>query len=69
VEDGVTGFLVPFKDVDALAERITRLLDDHALCDRMGEAGAKAAQERFSFEKANAEYLSLISAFMRAAER
>jgi glycosyltransferase involved in cell wall biosynthesis len=55
--------------VDALAERITRLLDDHALCDRMGEAGAKAAQERFSFEKANAEYLSLISAFMRAAER
>ena len=39
VRDGETGFLVPQKDPAALADRISRLLADPALRQRMGSAG------------------------------
>lgn len=39
VVDGVTGYLVPPEDPDALAERVVTLLRDPALRQRMGAAG------------------------------
>jgi glycosyltransferase involved in cell wall biosynthesis len=48
VEDGRTGFLVPVGAVDALADRLGRLLNDEALRTRMGEAGRQRAQDGFS---------------------
>jgi GT2 family glycosyltransferase/glycosyltransferase involved in cell wall biosynthesis len=39
VEDGVNGFLVPFGDVDAAAERVSDFCAEPALIARMGEAG------------------------------
>ena len=42
VVDGETGILVPPRDVDALADALSRMLSDEALRMRMG----KAAQER-----------------------
>jgi len=39
IDDGVTGFLVPERDVDALAERLLRLAQDPALRGRMAAAG------------------------------
>lgn len=45
VEDGVTGFLVPERDVDGLARRLTRLLDDRKLRARMA-AAARTKMER-----------------------
>lgn len=45
IEDGVTGFLVLERDVDALADRLQRLLDDPALRGRMATAG-RAKMER-----------------------
>jgi colanic acid/amylovoran biosynthesis glycosyltransferase len=39
VKDGMTGFLVPERDVEALAARIGELLSDSALRRRMGAAG------------------------------
>jgi len=47
VVDGVTGFLVPLRDAPALADRIGRLIDDHAERQRMGEAGQARARELF----------------------
>jgi len=41
VEDGVTGFVVPLGDVDALADRLMALARDAELRERMG-AGARA---------------------------
>lgn len=46
VADGETGFLVPERNVPALAERLIALLDDPALRREMGRAGrAKMARE------------------------
>ena len=50
VEDGVSGFVVPPGDVDALAERLGQLLDDTALRDRMGIAGQKQISAEFNID-------------------
>ena len=46
--DGETGFIVPLGDVDAITNRVRRLLDDPELRQRMGEAGRLLAQEEFT---------------------
>jgi len=51
VVDGETGFLVPPKDPNAMADRIVQLLKDDALRRRMGEAGLARARERFTVER------------------
>ncbi|MCK4403348.1 MAG: glycosyltransferase family 4 protein [Dehalococcoidia bacterium] len=46
VTDGETGFLVPFKDADALAEAIIKLLKNDKLRQEMGGNAYKAAGEK-----------------------
>lgn len=46
VVDGVSGYVVPIKDVKALGERVTLLLKDPMLRGRVGEAARKVACER-----------------------
>ena len=48
IEDGVTGFLVPPADVDALAERLRRVLRDPEQARRMGRSGRDFARRFFS---------------------
>jgi glycosyltransferase involved in cell wall biosynthesis len=47
VQDGVTGILRPFGDVDGLASAVLRLLRDRPLRLRFGEAARRSATERF----------------------
>jgi D-inositol-3-phosphate glycosyltransferase len=64
VRDGVTGFLVPDGDVDALAERISALIADPDLRWRVGREGVRwAAQHRWACvaEAVCKEYASLES--------
>lgn len=49
VSDGTEGFVVPIRDVDALADRLLRLHRDPDLRRRMGEEAARKAQ-RFTWE-------------------
>jgi glycosyltransferase involved in cell wall biosynthesis len=48
VEDGVTGFLIPPGDEQALADRALRLVQDPALRRRMSTAARVAATRQFS---------------------
>ncbi len=50
VKDGLNGFLVPPRDPQALAEKISQLIDDAPLRDQMGEEGQRIAIEQFSLE-------------------
>ena len=50
VSEGETGYLVEVGDVNALAARLTALLDDPERCRRFGEA-ARRAGESYSWER------------------
>lgn len=51
VHDGVTGFLVPVGDVDAMAARMIELVEHPARTAAMGEAGRRRARGRFGAEQ------------------
>lgn len=48
VVDDVNGFLVPSDDHVEMAERISRLLDDPVLAQRLGSSAARCIQDDFS---------------------
>jgi glycosyltransferase involved in cell wall biosynthesis len=51
VEDGVTGWLTPPSDADALREALAGLLADRGTRERMGEAGALRIERHFDRER------------------
>lgn len=51
VEDGVNGFLVPVQEPTAVADRLERLAADPDLRERMGLAGRRIFEERFTLER------------------
>jgi glycosyltransferase involved in cell wall biosynthesis len=54
VVDGVNGFLVPPRDVTALAAVMQRFIDEPELIERMGLESRRLAEERFDVRRANA---------------
>jgi glycosyltransferase involved in cell wall biosynthesis len=50
VEDGVTGFLVPQKNVLALAEKLELLIKNPVLRQQMGKAGRLKYEQQFTLE-------------------
>jgi len=58
VEDGVTGFLVPPGDVDALRDRLAYLLDHPRAAATMGEAARARVLERFTWQACAARCLA-----------
>jgi glycosyltransferase involved in cell wall biosynthesis len=51
VVEGETGFIVPPRDHDAMADALVRLLKDEKLRQRMGHAGLLRARRRFSADR------------------
>jgi glycosyltransferase involved in cell wall biosynthesis len=56
---GETGLEVPLRDVAALAEALGTLLRDPELRRRMGEAGRKRVQSRFTQEAMAEKHIAL----------
>ncbi len=48
IQDGVNGFLVPVGNVDALSDRLGRLLFDRELAQRLGDAARKSIRSTYS---------------------
>ncbi|MHC4190259.1 MAG: glycosyltransferase [Planctomycetota bacterium] len=65
VEDGVTGFLVPPKDSEALAEKIIYLLSHPKEARKMGENGKERVRKNFSVEQMVNSYTKLYEGFIR----
>jgi glycosyltransferase involved in cell wall biosynthesis len=59
VLEGEHGYLVPVQEDAALAEAMTRLARDPELARRLGEAGRRRVEERFSFAEMARAYEAL----------
>ena len=57
IVDGITGFLVPRGDSDAMAHHIAYLIEHPEQCEKIGHAAALHAQQNFSLERQAATYL------------
>lgn len=55
VRDGESAFLVPERDSDAIADRISYLLNHPGIWGKMGRAGRRLIEEDFNVEKLNVE--------------
>jgi len=53
VQDGISGFLVPEKDVDALAERLLYLIEHPEIWPEMGRAGCAHVEANYDIKKLN----------------
>lgn len=51
VFNGISGFLVPPRDVNALTKRIATLLEDDSLRSRMGQMGRKIVERTFTWDR------------------
>ena len=60
VVEGENGFLVPVRDVDTLAERMIRFIEEPALIETMGRAARRLAEERFDVRRINARILEIL---------
>ena len=69
VVDGVTGYLVPRDDVQALAERLRRLIRDNGLRTTLGKRARDVFLSEFVDEKMFAEVQAVYSALARAPRR
>jgi len=59
VVHGKTGFLVPPKDPDSLADRLAQLAGDSSLRERMGEAGRLRARRLYTWKRVGQDLLSV----------
>ena len=59
VEDGISGFLVPERDVDALAEKLSYLIEHPESWPQMGEAGRAYVEKHFDTHKLNDDLVKI----------
>ncbi len=68
IQDGVTGFVVPGGDYLALSERLTQLVSQPELRQRLGDQAAAYAKE-YSWENISARILNLYEEVLRVPEK
>ncbi len=68
IEDGVNGFMLQAGDAEALADRITALLENPQLRIVMGHNARRRIQERFSVERVLPKMIAAYEAAIRGTE-
>lgn len=66
VEHGQNGFLTPFGDVDAFAEKVGMLVEDANLRVQMSQAAIRIAQEQFDMRRITQRYETIYQAVLDA---
>lgn len=59
IEDGISGFLVPERDVDAIAEKLGYLIKHPEIWPEMGRAGRAYVEEHYDTNKLNDELVEI----------
>jgi glycosyltransferase involved in cell wall biosynthesis len=69
IADGETGFAVPIDEVDALTDRLVRLLTNRNVARAMGEAGRRRARSLFTWPRVVERMLHVMTPLVRSEER
>jgi L-malate glycosyltransferase len=67
VDDHLTGFLVPYNDVQELSKTILRLLNDDVLAKTMGKAGREKVGRQFSLSQYEFSLLAVYGRYAQGA--
>jgi colanic acid/amylovoran biosynthesis glycosyltransferase len=59
VEDGVSGFLVPERDADAIAEKLNYIIEHPEQWETMGKAGRDRVETYYNLDKLNDELVQI----------
>ena len=65
VVNGETGFLVPVKEVEPLAERMRVLVEDRTLRDKLGRAGRQRVLDKFDIRRVVEHQLDIYRRLLR----
>ena len=66
VEDGVSGFLVPERDADAIAQKLAYLIEHPEVWEGMGKAGRMRVEEKYDMNKLNDELVEIYQQMLKA---
>ena len=69
VQDGVSGFLVPERDPDALADKLAYLMEHSDLWPTMGRAGRAYVEEHFNIDRLNDRLVELFCGLYRGGNQ
>lgn len=59
IEDGISGFLVPERDADAIAEKLSYLIEHPEVWPQMGQVGRAQVEEKYDMNKLNDELVEI----------
>ncbi len=65
IEDGVSGFLVPERDADAITGKLLYLIDNPGIWPEVTKSGRAAVEDRFDVKKLNNELLAMYNELMK----
>ena len=68
VQDGISGYLVPERDVDALAEKLNYLIEYPELWSSMGLAGRGFVEEHYNIDKLNDRLIEIFQNTVESKE-
>jgi mannosyltransferase len=69
VEDGTTGYVVPFDDIDGIARRMMQLDASPDLCRKMGLIGRQRVEQHYSFSGLTERLVVLYQSIAESQER
>jgi glycosyltransferase involved in cell wall biosynthesis len=69
IRDGETGFTIPIDDLDAIGDRLLRLLSDPGLARRMGQAGRERAEKYFTWPAVVRRMLGTLTTVVERAQK
>ncbi|MCX7595411.1 MAG: glycosyltransferase, partial [Fischerella sp.] len=59
VQDGISGFLVPERDADAIAEKLSYFIEHPEIWEQMGKAGRAYVEAHYDINKLNDELVEI----------
>ena len=59
IEDGISGFLVPERDANAIAEKLSYLVEHPEIWPQMTQAGRTRVEEKYDMEKLNDDLVEI----------